>query len=184
MGAADTSSNWRFVSIVVGVTDDINRICKNLGFSGIHMRQLNKDHRHSIIKRLEINGEVQIMCLNVGRFQITNQLHDRMDKNSRTGKRKYIEDQFDYVFVSKIKRILCPFLTSHSITMDNMVFEIDTDLRKCFSLLGLRYKDPDFTHQIADIIAHCNTKGKRIPNVPEIDLSGELMNSLSKRLGI
>jgi hypothetical protein len=184
IGAADTSSNWEYVSIIIGVTDDIKRIYKKLDCQGIHMSDLSKKDKNKIIKKLEIKGEVFATCLQVGRFEIVNEINKRISRQTRMARRKYIQDQFDYVFIDKIKGIYREFLNRHSIIINNIIFEIDKDLRNSFSHIGLKYKDPDFTHQIADIIAYCNTKNKTISHLSEINLSEELKNSLSKRLHI
>jgi hypothetical protein len=63
-------------------------------------------------------------------------------------------------------------------------FEIDHDMRKMFSHLGLKQKDSSSTHEIADVIAYCNSKNRRISGIPEIDLTEDLKTSLSKRLHI
>jgi hypothetical protein len=43
-----------------------------------------------------------------------------------------------------------------------IIFEIDTDLGKSFSRVGLKHNNPDFTYEIADVVAYCNTKKDRI----------------------
>jgi hypothetical protein len=105
-------------------------------------------------------------------------------RGTRKARKKYVENQFDYVFIAEVKRIYRDFLNNHGSTIDNVVFEIDADLRKSFSHLGLTNKDPDYVHDIADIIAYCNTRRKPVPQILERDISIDLRASLVRRLGI
>lgn len=173
------------MSIVIGDEGDIKRIYENLGVSSIHMRNLSKRDKRDIINRLEINGHVLATCLNVGRFQIINALHDKMLNDSRIAKRKYIEIQFDYVFSESIKSIYRSFLTDQRTMLSDVVFEVDQDFRKPLSHLGVkRNAEAKLAYTIADVIANCNCAGKHIPRVLEKDLLAGLKESISRRLGL
>jgi hypothetical protein len=162
---------------------DMQRIYENLGVSSLHMRHLSKRDKRDIINRLEINGHVLATCLNVGRFQIINELHDKMRSESRIAKRKYIETQFDYVFSESIKSIYKSFLTSQGTILSDVIFEVDQDFRKPLSHLGLkRNAEAKFAYTIADVIANCNYTGKHISKVLEKNLFIGLKDSISRRL--
>ena len=100
-----------------------------------------------------------------------------MKKETRIARRKYIQVQFDYVFIESMKKI-------YSETFDNIMFEIDTDLGKSFSRVGLKHKNPDFTYEIADVVAYCNTKNKIVSQVLEENISKCLKALLCRRLDI
>lgn len=106
IGGADTSDNWAYVSIIISVTDDIKKIYKKLDCQGIHMRDLSKKDKNKIIKKLDIKGEVLATCLQVGRFEIVDEINNRMKRQTRMAKRKYIQDQFDLVFINKIREFI------------------------------------------------------------------------------
>jgi hypothetical protein len=140
------------------------------------MRQLPRKEKSKVIRQLQIRGDVSVACLCVDRRTIVNEVVARF-RDTRIAKRKYVESQFDYVFIAEIKRIYREFLNNHDSTMENVVFEIDADLKKAFSHLGLTNKDPDYVHDIADIIAYCNTVEKPVAQVLGRNLSIDLRAS-------
>ena len=57
IAAADTSDNWKYVSIIIGSYEDIKAIYRTLNCKDIHMRQLSSIEKNNIIKGLTIKGD-------------------------------------------------------------------------------------------------------------------------------
>ena len=180
---ADTSDNLKYVSFIIGVADDIKSIHGKLEHSNIHMRKLPKLDKERIIKNLHIEGDVFATCMYINRPNVIDKISAKFERKRRGIKRKkYVEDQYDFLFIDKVRSIYRNFLDMHSIRLESIIFEIDHDLRKAFSHLGLRNRDPSITHEIADIVAYCNSKSRRCKNIVELDLSMDLEGLLARRL--
>jgi hypothetical protein len=83
IGAADTSNNDRCVSFVIGSFESIKKIHKNLGFPNIHMRDLEMREKKLVISRMEIKGDIRIVCFHINRHDIVNRLQKALGSRMR-----------------------------------------------------------------------------------------------------
>lgn len=185
IGAADTSGNWNHLSIIIGEEQLISQIYKELDYSaGIHMRILPKKIKDKIVGKLHIRGDVFCLCIIVNKSIIIGNIERRMRRQRRESLKKHIEKQYHYVLFTEINKICKEFLFQHRISITEIVFEIDNDLRKFFSLNGIKCCNPSKAHEISDVIAYCNTTSKSLEKVEERDISNLLEISLSIRLNL
>lgn len=180
IAAADTSDNWKYVSIIIGSSEDIKAIYRILNCKDIHMRQLSIIEKNIIIKGLTIKGDVRVVCFYVNRFQIVKEIQTKLSKKKRKSK-QFIEEHYNYILKEKIRKFYQQFLVSHSTALENIAFECDADIRKTFLHLGMKPKEAHITHELADIIAYCNYKDRTVDKVVEKDISEELKDELEKR---
>jgi hypothetical protein len=185
IGGADTSGNWNHLSIIIGEEQFISQIYKELEYSaGIHMRMLPKKIKDRIVRKLHIHGDVFCLCIIVNKSLIIGNIEKRMRGYRRESLKKHIEKQYHYVLFTEINKICKEFLLQHHTSITEIVFEIDNDLRKFFSLNGIKCCNPSRAHEVSDVIAYCNTTSKNLEKVVERDISNLLENSLSRRLNL
>ena len=182
IGAADTSGNWNFISILIGNEQDICQTYSKLGYSGIHMRMLPKPIKEKVIKRFEVTNDIFCMSINVNKSSIIRKFEIRMRRNKRESIKKYVEQQYNYVLFNEIDKICRDFLTKHNVSISEIIFEIDNDLRTFFSSNGLKFSNPSMAHEITDIIAYCNSTSRDLKRVSEKDVSDKVELALVKRL--
>lgn len=176
--AADTSDNFNYISVVIGVSQDLIRLHRRLDRSDIHMRKLSKKNKGRIINNFKCSGDVFAICLKIDRSSTVNYLYNRLKTQKH---KKYVEDQFDFVFRDILRHSCESFLHSHKLAFEEITFEIDNDLRRSFSHLGINHISPKIIHQIADLVAHCNSAKRDLENVHERDVSLEIRDKLVRR---
>lgn len=176
---ADTSGNRRYISIVMGISSDIKTMHTSLGCDNIHMRKLCKRVKNKVRTNFTVSGDIFIACIEVNKPSIVANVHKKLK-----GKRhkKFVEDQYDDLLKYRLKQICDGFLRDHNIRFEELRFEIDHDLRKAFSHLGIRTADESITHQIADVVANQNSGKKSFKGICEKDISKEMENLLTNRL--
>jgi hypothetical protein len=185
IGAADTSDDWNYISMIIGDKNDISRIRNHIDYSKIHMRNLPKKDKDRIISKLKIKNEVFCICIQVNKWNIINDIVPRIiNRKGRESKRKYVQNQYDHVLYDEIIKLCKNFLYKHKTYINDIVFEIDNDLNKFFSFKGLKSTKPSHAHEIADVIAYCNAKSRNITDIIERDISDIMITQLERRLGL
>lgn len=168
---ADTSLNGRYISIVIGVPNDIKNMYARLGCDDIHMRKMCKREKQKIKSNFRVVGDVFVACLEVNKASSVNMVYDRIRGSKH---KRFVENQYDTLFRDKLKQICHNFISNHNSNFDGLVFEIDKDLRKAFNHLKIQNKDPDIVHEIADIVANSNASKRNLKNVVEENISKDL----------
>lgn len=182
IGAADTSDNRNHLSVIIGTVETIRGIHNAIGFRKIHMRDMTSDEKDLVIKNFVIKGDIHAVCFHMNRTDIVTRVHSQLRK--RKGK-KFVEMQFSYALITKIRGVCLPFLVKHKRVLEAVTFQCDSDMRTTFTHLGFQWCFPDVAHELTDVIAYCNSQNRKLDDkITEIDLADKLEHECRKRCGI
>lgn len=182
IGAADTSSNDKCVSFVIGSFESIMKIHKKLGFTNIHMRDLEMREKKLVIHRMEIKGDVRIVCFHVNRHEIINRLQRELE--SRMRKKGYLEEHFNRALGLQINFQYGSFVASHSVNLESINFECDRDMKRTLSYLGFQCVNPSITHELADVTAYCNGKNISMDKLIERNVAPNIEREIRRQTGL
>lgn len=177
-------STDKYLGLVVGANSDILSIHDKLGIVKIHMRMMDNQSRLAVIRRCVLKGNVRVICLRIDRSKIVKSIHNKLTRKSKFKPRKFVQNNFDYILRKLISRYIEAFITKHEITLNELPFEADQDMIKPLRTVGLKIAKEEKAHELADVIGWANHKRISISSVLEYDLTNEIEELLTKRLGL
>ena len=179
-----TVGNHKYLSIVIGTENSINSLFRKIGYKKIHKKSIrkNKEQKELLEKIIFDNHNNMALCLYINRNPIMNKV-----KNMRKIKRKRISEikilrTYHYLLFQSIRDKIELFLTSHNVSITDIVFQCDSDCRNLIRDCGLKYSDEGIAHQISDVVAWANNKQQDPSGVISLDLSEELEKKLLNRI--
>ena len=185
--AADTSGNVAYLSIVFGEENAIRACRSRTGHERIHMREIaDRRERERIVRTLRTGNSVSAFCFRIERPTIVKRIQERLTRARRWPKPKgYVQDHFDNELRRLIAHSMTASLNAHSVTMEQLIFEIDTDLIRMFSYIGWQHVSPGEAFGLADAIAWGNNARIQLDDsIREIDISSTLESAIRKRVKV
>ena len=178
---ADVSGNVcpggqaKYIALVFGTPDSIERIHQRIGIPEIHMTLLGKPKRRRIIQNLDLNDEdLVVACLHVQRQGIIEEiLSDPRFKTRNTPKEKLYR-HFDYLLFKKIRDMVESFAFPRRCDLGDIIMQCDSDMTKTGTNWKMGTTKGGKAYEIADAIAWCNRRGVKINRCKEIDIASKI----------
>ncbi len=162
--------NYKFMAIVIGAKEDIDHIIQQSGYLSEHMNRIeNKKNQDQIISALRFHNQTVIaFCIQIDKYRILNKINIR---KKNTSKKKILQIYNQTIFKQLREKIL-DFLYRHNYSLDDIVFQCDSDCKDFAKDVGLKYEErKGNAFYLSDIIAWANNKNKEPKGVMEIDLT-------------
>lgn len=173
IAGADTSGNLLYVSLLVGDSEDIQRMHNVHGRKRIHMSEIkSRKEKEAIVSSFNVVGNVFCACLKIDRIRVIQRIEGNRGMNPV--RKNKIENKYNYALRKKISDIIGDFLIGNGHTMETIEFQVDTDLQKSFRSVGLNCSIKGKAHELADVIGWANNGGMVIPKVCEFDCVKEI----------
>ena len=183
----DASDDTEYVAVIAGWKADIDNlhheICTEFGLKAIHMRDLAKKTKDSVIEKLRSASpsSMRLHC-----FTIKKQSHLslvlRKKKNYRATHRLY--DPVDYCIGIEVTKATSDSLMFFDVHWSEIQAEADNDTEQFLKIAGVSVKSAGSAHQLADAVAWANHKCISLNNVTHGDLVSNIDSRLRKRLRI
>ncbi len=127
---------------------------------------------------------MEILCCSV--FELIDHIVKKLSllKSSKFGRatRSEIHRRFDYALINEIRNTINDFLLKRNTSINDLVIEVDSDMRKTLKMAGLKTKEPSTAHDLADIVAWANTKNFKHKDVQDIIITNEIEQAILKRI--
>jgi late competence protein required for DNA uptake (superfamily II DNA/RNA helicase) len=158
MAAIDETADGEYFAMVIGDKKSILSNAERLPRNFIHISSIfySKRKKKNIVKNLNLSGNILVYCV---KFGIPN-LKTTIEKSRNRIPKNKIERKLAYWIVSKINKTYSNFLFCNGIHIQDIRFEVDTDMLKGYlQASGLQSISPSDAHKIADCVAYANIKG-------------------------
>jgi hypothetical protein len=175
IAGADTSGNLLYVSLLVGDSEDIQKMHSVHGRKRIHMSEIkSRKEKEAIVTSFKVVGNVFCACMRIDRIRIIQRIEGNRGLNPI--RKIKLENRYNYALRKKISDILENFLIENKHTLETIEFQVDSDLQKSFRSVGLNCCDKGKAHELADVIGWANNGGMTIPKVSEFDCVKDIEN--------
>lgn len=172
------------MAIVIGTTESISSIVKDLGNSKIHMNQISdKKTRDLIISKLNFKDRTcLVFCIRIDRDNIVKQVQSMRKTKRRNISKAKITHTYNHILWKQLEDKITNFPSIHHFTLQNVIFQCDDDCRKFIKDNSLTDGDPKDAHMLSDIVAWANNRGREPDGVISLDLRHEIKVQLLKRI--
>lgn len=180
------SGNYKYFAVVIGTKESISSLSRDIGHLPTHISRVGGKKQNEIIAKMVFDGKNRIaFCVYLKRDDIVDSIKNRRRaKRKRTPTGKILRT-YNYVVMQKVKKYLEEFVMKHHISITDIVIQCEKDCIPFAKAGSLKYKyEKGKAYRLADIIAYCNNKKLRIPNVKEKNFTKEIPNSMLKILKI
>lgn len=181
--AADAGDNGRNVAFIIGVTDSVKATRRSIPHNFTHMRQIGRNTtQDNILESLSARGDILMICFRINRPDIIRKLlKTKLSKLGRSAKSK-INKCFNYALVKEIENEISSYLIAHKVSIKELIIEVDADMRKTLKSAGLKIREPDIAHNLADIVAWTNTNNRNHRHIREINLVDKIESAVLVKL--
>lgn len=185
ISGADVSGNTvgggqhRYIAIVIGKEESINRIHSKIGLTEIHMVRLDAQQKSTVRQNLDFKSdEILVLCIEVERQHIVDLIFKHAHLYPKTRSRQSIQQRFDYHLLDLIKERIETFTLGHKSALTDIVVQCDSDMEltvKNWKMVSARRGK---AYEISDAVAHFNEKGTHLKGCIDLDLRDELRNKM------
>ncbi len=159
----EQESNFAFISIVIGIDENIEHMYKRLGSKKIHMSTLCIIQQDESLSKIEFDDKNNIaFCVKINKNmkKITNTRKIKQ-KSIPTGKIYQLQHgQLLYSIQERIEK----FPLTHNYELDDIFFRCDSDSKGFVRDVSCTF-DPKNIHEIVDTVAWLNKQGRYIKNL-------------------
>ena len=161
---ADVSGNVcpggqaKYIALVFGTSDSIERIHKRIGIPRIHMSLLDKPKRRRIIQNLDLNDkDLAVACLHVQRQGIIREILSESQFKTRNTPKEKLYKHFDYLLFKKIRDMVESFAFPRRCDLEDIIMQCDTDMAKTGNnwkmdiAEGERHTRLPVTHRVSEV---------------------------------
>ena len=178
-GSIKRNSQAKYIAIVLGTKESINRIYQKIGLSEIHMSLINNSQKQKVFQNLIFNNNDLIgICLTVERQNTIDLILNNPKFNSRSISKLKLQKHFDYLLLKKIRNIIESFSIPRKYELKDIVMQCDPDMSKTGINWNMKTSHKGKAYEIADAVAWCNGHGKEIKFCKEIDISNTLQKEM------
>lgn len=185
LAGSDVSGNTRgngqirHIAFVLGTEESINGLHNDIGIENIHMDDLRQHQRRQVINRLEFTrNDIQAWCFNVERQNTIDFIYQHEKLKPKNKLKSIVQKHFDYLLLKQIKGLLTNFIYFHNGSLSSLVVECDGDMSITIGNWKMKKKLKGKAYELADAVAWCNAKGRRIKQCPEPDYIGFLRQQM------
>jgi hypothetical protein len=185
IGGADVSGNTigggqhRYIAIVIGKEEIINRIHSKIGLTEIHMVRLDAQQKSSVRQNLDFKSdEILVLCIEVERQHIIDLIFSHARLHPKTRSRQSIQQKFDYHLLDLIKERIETFARGHKSALTDVIIQCESDMELTIKNWKMTSARRGKAYEISDAVAHFNEKGTKLKRCIELDLRDELRNRM------
>lgn len=181
IGGTDVSGNTvgggqhRYIAIVIGKEESINRVYGKIGLAEIHMVRLDAQQKSTVRQNLDFKSdEILVLCIEVERQHIVDLIFKHTRLHPKTRSRQSIQQRFDYHLLDLIKERIETFALSHKSALIDIIIQCDSDMELTIKNWKMTSTRRSKAYEISDAVAHFNEKGIRLKGCIDLDLRDEL----------
>lgn len=185
IGGADVSGNTvgggqhRYIAIVIGKEESINRIHNKIGLKEIHMVRLDAQQKLTVKQNLDFRSdEILVLCIEVERQHIIDLIFSHARLHPRTRSRQSIQQRFDHLLLDLIKKRMETFAFGHGSALTDIVIQCESDMELTVKNWKMPSARRGKAYEISDAVAHFNEKGTKLKRCIELDLRDELRSRM------
>lgn len=181
----EASTNYRFLSVVIGTDESILSLSNGMGRYSEHMARLEPAEKEDVISRLNFDKKNRIaFCVTLDRKRIVDEIIQSRKAKQRKISKGDILRTYNRVVMREILRRVESFVLSYGISPTDLKIQCDNDSLYFAKAVSLQHERKGAAYRISDYVAWCNNKDRTPDSVIEIDFTEEIPDRMKKILGI
>jgi len=159
LGGIDEGHDLDYLSLIVGDEQVISSNYKILphGFTHLTRMGYTKTEKLQLLKKFDFTGNILVYCVKFGFSELRDTIEHAQSLRNHKISTKIIRSKVGYEVVLDIRKLFTNFVNSNRLSVDKIEFEVDNDqVRRYIQDGGLRHRNPDRIHKIADCVVHAN----------------------------
>ncbi|MEX0656420.1 MAG: hypothetical protein WD154_02605 [Nitrosopumilaceae archaeon] len=179
----DEHGQHRIIAIVMGTHDAINALRNNIHVKEIHMSKISEKARIEVMQKLDFrNNDLFALSLEVEKVKTVKEIHERNKQKDKYYDIKLPYQHFDALLLSKIRSKMEGFSYRFDSGITNIMMECDNDMYDTIRSWRMQRKSEGKAYELADAVAYCHNKRKKIRGCTTINLVKDLRKQMNKDL--
>ena len=177
IAGSDVSGNTRgggqkrYIAIVIGTEERINKIHKDIGIKEIHMSELTPNQREKVYRKLNFNrSDIVAWCLDVEKQNIVHGIFKHTRLFPKKTNKGFIEKKFDHHLLQAIRSRIENFTYTRNGGLRDLTVQCDSDMFHTVKYWGMHDQHKGKAFELADAVAWFNEKNRKIKHCIQLDL--------------
>lgn len=179
-GHFDTDRHGRYIAVVFGTEEGINRAYRRIGVKQIHMTTLRKTEQDMILDRLKFDNDVVAVCAYVELQQTIDCITN--DPAFGTKPTRKAHGHFGYLFWKCMRETIETFAFERRCETREIVAQCDSDMSGMASKWGMEVKYKGKAYELADVVGWCNTHRRHLKTCKEMDFRDQIRDGMKRDL--